>query len=63
MEAALAEPEVATTYRLKEQMQIILNQENVKISLRNEIEKYINASHVPFRLIKEIHDVISDSGD
>ena len=59
----MAEPKIATTDRLTEQMKTVLQKENVKISLKKEIEEYLDEKHVPFRLVKEIHDVISDSGD
>ena len=63
MENLEAEPKIGTTNRLQEQMKSVLLKESLQIRLRKEIEEYLNANYVPFRLVKEIHDVISDSGD
>lgn len=63
MEDCWADPKVAVTDRLKCQLQAVLLKEKAKLGLKKEAEKYMDEKYIPFRLVKEIHDVISDSGD
>ena len=62
MEELIAEPEVVITDRLNALMQTFLAKECENKRLKEEIEKHSNANNIPFRLIKEIRDVISESG-
>ena len=63
MEYLEAEPKIVTTNRLTDQMKFVLQTGNLHLRLKKEIEEYLDAKYVPFRIVKEIHDVISCSGD
>ena len=62
MEELIAEPEVVITDRLDALVQTFLAKECKNKRLKEEIEKHSNANNIPFRLIREITDVISESG-
>ncbi|KAL4224025.1 hypothetical protein ACF0H5_017482 [Mactra antiquata] len=59
----MTEPEISKTELISSQIEIVLKKNNVEDSLKKELKQYIDEETIPFRLVKQIHDVISESGD
>lgn len=57
------EPEICISRRIIDEIKIVLQKPKIDISLQKELEDYKTKDTIPFRLVKKIHDVNSQSGD
>ena len=57
------EPEIVITKRLQEQINVVLDKKHIDSDFMKELEKYSTEENIPFRLVKQIHDILSQSGD
>lgn len=56
------EPEISISSRVAEQIKLVIEKGKLDSTLRKELKEYQSKDYIPFRLVKQIHDVLSDSG-
>lgn len=59
----MAEPEINKTEVISRQIEIVLSKNKVDDALKKELKMFDTEEKIPFRLVKCVHDVISESGD
>lgn len=57
----MMEPEISISSRVAEQINLVLEKGKLDLILRKELKEYQSKDFIPFRLVKQIHDVLSDS--
>jgi len=57
------EPEVCISNRIVEQITLVSGKYKIDNGLQKELKEYETKDAIPFRLVKKIHDVLSESGD
>ena len=60
---SLREPEINLTERLLEQIKDVLNKDGIDVLLKKELKENVDSTKIPFRLVKQVHDELSKSGD
>jgi hypothetical protein len=63
MEKQILEPEIFKTKRISDEIDTLLSNQNIGSDLVKELNLYKDEEAIPFRVVKEVYDVLSKSGD